>query len=41
MTIHRYSLVRLEGAEVKHLDYIGSRKGLPAGWSIHKRSAAV
>lgn len=41
MTMHRYTLVRLVGAAVETLDYLGTRKGLPAGWSIHKRSAAL
>lgn len=41
MSRHRYHLVRLRGAELESLEYIGPRKGLPAGWSIHKRSAAL
>ena len=34
---HHYSLVRLEGSTVAHLNYIGPPSGLPEGWAIHKR----
>ncbi len=41
MPIHRFTLVRIADGWLEHLDYIGTRKGLPAGWSIHKRSGAL
>jgi hypothetical protein len=41
MTMHRYTLVRLQGSTVARLDYIGPPSGLPEGWAIHKRSAAL
>ncbi|WP_343818777.1 hypothetical protein [Dyella marensis] len=41
MSRFRYRLVRLMDATVESLEYIGPTSGLPAGWSIHKRSAAL
>ena len=39
MTMHHYTLVRLNGSLLERIDFIGSPAGIPAGWSIHKRSA--
>lgn len=41
MTMHLYTLVRIADGWMEHMDWIGTRKRLPAGWSIHKRSAAL
>lgn len=37
---YRFALVRLVGARVEALTYLGPIAGIPCGWSIHKRSAA-
>jgi hypothetical protein len=40
MTIHRYTLVRFAAGRLESLDYIGTLRNVPDGWSLHKRSAA-
>lgn len=34
---YRFALVRLNGAQLETLTYLGPACGIPAGWSIHKR----
>lgn len=32
--IYRFHLVRLVGAMVERMSYIGPRSGVPSGWSV-------
>jgi hypothetical protein len=41
MTIHRFQLVMFHENTLYRMNWTGTRAGLPEGWSIHKRSAAL
>ena len=41
MKQHHYTLVLLDGNCLYRMNYTGTRAGIPEGWAVHKRSAAL